>query len=158
MMAVALAYAPAACGADEPSGVAVGGAHVTTSWELVDDGAQLHVVITPDAPAFHLYSTDLVPADHRGLGVATELAVEGGWRSTAGPRATVEVVDVVIDALGVRLPAFPNGPVEFVLPVKLESDAPVELVVTFGLCSASTCLKPARDVHIAVESPPLPAP
>lgn len=129
-----------------------GGATITATWE--PDGDEVRVRIEPLEDGFHLYSPHLVPEEHDGLGIPTELRVQGGWTATGPPVAQQPEVDVVIEELDVRLPAFEDGPVEFIVPVVRVDDRPADLVLTFGLCSSSKCLKPLRDQHFELPAPP----
>jgi hypothetical protein len=140
--------------ADPAASEAFGGAHVAAFWDIEGGNATVRVVIEPDRDGFHLYSTSLVPADHRGLGIPTSLTVRGG-SAAAGP-TVVEEPEIVLNVLVLHedLPVYPDGVVHLSLPVSRVSDAPTEIVLTFALCSAGSCLKPARD-HV-MRLPPAP--
>lgn len=155
--AVALTAGLLACSSPEPPVTAqweAGGASIRATWE--PNGTAVRVRIEPLQEGFHLYSPHLVPDDHDGLGIPTELTVQGGWMASGPPVAQQPEVEVVIEELDVRLPAFADGPVEFLLQVEHIDDQPTELVMTFGLCSSSKCLKPLRDQHFELPTPPPP--
>jgi hypothetical protein len=133
------------CGGEphRPSGtVTDGGVRVAA---VLTRTPSVEVTFTPDRPGFHLYSLDLPAEGVDGLGTPTVVRVRAGATVTGPARADRPVHRLRIDALNVELPVYPDGPVTVALPVRPTTSRRVELVVTYGACSAGACLPPVRD-------------
>jgi hypothetical protein len=98
----------------------------------------------PIRPGFHVYSIDLPPGGVAGLGVPTRLGVRAGLTATGRATADRAVRVLVLPALNVKLPVYPDGPVTVSLPVH-RSGRTADIVVSYGACSSSTCLAPVID-------------
>ncbi|SCL44453.1 Disulphide bond corrector protein DsbC [Micromonospora eburnea] len=125
---------------------------VTVEATLTDgpDGGRLRTTFRPQRPGFHLYSIDLPPDGVQGLGIPTVVAVRGSLDATGAASADMPVSNLRIEELDVDLPVYPDGPVTVTLPVRSTGDGPAEVVVTYGACSAGTCLPPVRERVIAL--------
>ena len=121
---------------------------VTVEAVLAD--GQVQATFRPQRPGFHLYSLDLPPDGVQGLGIPTVVAVRGSLDAIGTPSADKPVKELRIDELNVTLPVYPDGPVTVTLPVRSIGEGPAEVVVTYGACSASTCLPPVRERVIAL--------
>ncbi|PWU43778.1 hypothetical protein DLE60_12345 [Micromonospora globispora] len=121
---------------------------VTVEAVLAD--GQVRATFRPQRPGFHLYSLDLPPDGVQGLGIPTVVAVRGSLDAIAEPSADKPVHELRIEELDVTLPVYPDGPVTVTLPVRSIGDGPAEVVVTYGACSASTCLPPVRERAMAL--------
>lgn len=95
----------------------------------------------PLRPGFHLYSIDLPRNGIDGLGIPTRLEVRSGLTATGPLSADKPVRLLQLQGLNVRLPVYPDGPVTVTLPVKRTSGT-AEIAITYGACSAGTCLAP----------------
>jgi Disulphide bond corrector protein DsbC len=110
-----------------------------------DGTGYLRVTFSPQRPGYHLYSVHLPPGGVNGLGVPTVVSVRDGLRITGSPTADVPVRNLRIEELDVDLPVYPNGPVTVSVPVRRIGNRQPEVLVTYGACSANTCLPPARN-------------
>lgn len=117
---------------------------------FVANGVEVTIAVCPAAvratyrplrPGFHLYSVDLPPNGIEGLGIPTRLEVRNGMAATGPLSADKPVRLLRLQALNVQLPVYPDGPVTVTLPVRRTSGA-AEIAITYGACSASTCLAP----------------
>lgn len=106
--------------------------------------ATVRATYRPTRPAFHIYSIGLPPGGVAGLGIATRLGVRGGLTAAGPPTADRNVRMLVLPALNVKLPVYPDGPVTVSLPVH-RSGRTAEVVVSYGACSSSTCMAPVTD-------------
>lgn len=112
------------------------------------DRAELRATFTPQRPGFHLYSLDLPAQGIDGLGIPTRIAVSGGLTALGAP-STAQPTHLLRPAgLATDLPVYPDGPVSFTVPVRRTGPGPAEVVVSYGACSATTCLMPVTDEHI----------
>ncbi|MFE9694226.1 hypothetical protein [Micromonospora sp. NPDC005806] len=136
--------------ADRTGRLEAGGVTVEATLTDGPDGARVRTTFRPQRPGFHLYSLELPPDGVQGLGIPTVVAVRGSLDATGAASADVPVSDLRIEELGVNLPVYPDGPVTVTLPVRSTGGGPTELVVTYGACSASTCLPPVRERVIAL--------
>ncbi|WP_200213545.1 protein-disulfide reductase DsbD domain-containing protein [Micromonospora coerulea] len=136
--------------ADRSGRLEAGGVSVEATLTDGPNGARLRATFRPQRPGFHLYSTDLPPYGVQGLGIPTVVAVRGSLDAIGAPTADKPVSELRIEELGVTLPVYPDGPVTVTLPVRSTGDGPAEVVVTYGACSASTCLPPVREQTIAL--------
>lgn len=118
--------------------------------EAVLTDGQVRATFRPKRPGFHLYSLDLPPDGVQGLGIPTVVAVRGRLDAAGAPSADKPVNELRIEELNVTLPVYPDGPVTVTLPIRSTGDGPAEVVVTYGACSASTCLPPVRERVIAL--------
>ena len=132
--------------ADRSGRLEAGG--VTVEAVLAD--GQVQATFRPQRPGFHLYSLDLPPDGVQGLGIPTVVAVRGSLDAIGTPSVDKPVKELRIEELNVTLPVYPDGPVTVTLPVRSIGDGPAEVVVTYGACSASTCLPPVREHAIAL--------
>ncbi|WP_176731610.1 protein-disulfide reductase DsbD domain-containing protein [Micromonospora rhizosphaerae] len=121
---------------------------VTVEAVLAD--GQVRATFRPQRPGFHVYSIDLPPDGVQGLGIPTVVAVRGSLDAIGTPSADKPVNELRIEELNVTLPVYPDGPVTVTLPIRSTADGPAEVVVTYGACSASTCLPPVRERVIAL--------
>ncbi|MCO5968962.1 hypothetical protein [Actinoallomurus soli] len=101
-------------------------------------------VYRPTRAGFHLYSIGLPQGGIDGLGVPTSLRVRGGLVATGTATANETPRTLSLPALGVRLPVYPDGPVTVTLPVR-RTGRTADVVVSYGACSAVTCLAPVID-------------
>lgn len=128
-----------------------GGAVVTATLVIQTDGeALLRVTIAPQRPGFHIYSLVLPPGGVDGLGVATRIRVAGAFTADSQPQASVGTQYLRIAALGVDLPVYPDGPVTLSMHVSRDGQGPTDALVSFGLCSESTCMPPVDGLDIAL--------
>lgn len=136
----------------DPSGrLDDGGVTVVAVLTVEPDGTgHVRATFSPQRPGYHLYSIDLPPGGVNGLGIPTVVSVRGGLRVTGRPTADVPVSILRIEELGVDLPVYPDGPVTVTVPVRRTRDGRVEVVVTYGACSLTTCLPPIRDRPITL--------
>jgi hypothetical protein len=109
-----------------------------------DGTQQVRVTFTPQQAGFHLYSIDMPPDGVDGLGVPTQVVVRGGLQASASPVANQPVRQLRIEDLNVDLPVYPDGPVTVTVPVHRVGNGPAQVVVTYGACSLSTCLRPVH--------------
>lgn len=105
----------------------------------------VRVTFSPQRPGYHLYSIHLPPGGVHGLGIPTVVSVRDGLRMTGSPAADVPVRGLRIEELNVNLPVYPDGPVTVTVPVRRTGNGRAEVLVTYGACSATTCLPPVRD-------------
>jgi len=105
----------------------------------------VRVTFSPQRPGYHLYSIDLPPRGVHGLGIPTVVSVRDGLRMTGSPAADVPVRSLRIGQLDVDLPVYPDGPVTLTVPVRRTENGRAEVLVTYGACSATTCLPPVRN-------------
>lgn len=155
----AAALLPAGCSSNRPgtpartdvtATVARNGVQVTA----VVSSSTVRVTYRPQRPGFHLYSSSLPAAGVDGLGVPTLLGVRGGLRATGPATADRPVRALHLASLDVTLPVYPDGPVTLTLPVARTGPSPAaQVVVSYGACSAATCLLPVRDLTLAVRIP-----
>jgi thiol-disulfide isomerase/thioredoxin len=122
-----------------------GGVDVTLT---VHDSAVV-ATFRPQQPGFHIYSVDLPEGGVNGLGIPTRLAVRGGLTATGPPTADQPVRLLELRGLSTRLPVYPDGPVTLTLPVRRSGDS-VEVVVSYGACSATQCLIPVTDHVVSI--------
>lgn len=157
--AVSIAFVVGGCArpaASEPSAdpsgsLDDGGVTVVAVLTRGPDGTrQVRATFRPQQPGYHLYSVDLPPGGVKGLGIPTVVKVGGSLRATGDPTADVPVANLRIEELAVDLPVYPDGPVSVSLPVRRTGDGQPEVVVTYGACSATTCLPPVRDRSITL--------
>ena len=116
-------------------------------------GWQLKVLFTPLSPGFHLYSLSLPDGGEQGLGIPTRLSVRGALNATGVVTAAEPTQQLDIAVLGVKLPVYPDGPVTLDLPVRHADGTAAQVVVSYGACSAATCLAPVIDEAIPVSVP-----
>jgi hypothetical protein len=50
-----------------------------------------------------------------------------------------------IEELDVDLPVYPDSPVTVTVPARRTGNGRAEVLVTYGACSAITCLRPVRN-------------
>ncbi|WP_037608455.1 protein-disulfide reductase DsbD family protein [Streptacidiphilus rugosus] len=116
-------------------------------------GRTLTATFAPERKGFHLYSAALPAGGVDGLGTPTRLAVRGSLTATGPATANVPVRTLHLDALGVDLPVYPDGPVTLSLPVRRNAaSGGAEAVVSFGACSETQCLAPVLDHIVPVPS------
>lgn len=109
-------------------------------------------VYRPTRAGFHVYSIDLPPGGVAGLGVPTRLRVTGGLAATGPATASESPRLLDLPALGVRLPVYPDGPVTVSLPVR-RTGRTADVLVSYGACSATTCLAPVVDHRTSLRPP-----
>ncbi|HEU5418854.1 MAG TPA: protein-disulfide reductase DsbD domain-containing protein [Streptosporangiaceae bacterium] len=131
----------------DPSGRLTGGGVTVVAVLATEPDGTGHVRVTfsPQKPGYHLYSIHLPPGGVNGLGIPTVVSVRDGLRVTGSPAADKPVIDVQIAELNVDLPVYPDGPVTVTVPVRRTGNGRAEVVVTYGACSATTCLPPVRN-------------
>jgi hypothetical protein len=115
------------------------------------DAGQVRVTFSPRQPGFHLYSIDLPPQGVQGLGIPTAVTVRGALSATGRPAADAPVHDLRIDLLDVDLPVYPDGPVTVTVPVRRSGHGHPEVLVSYGACSATTCLVPVRNHLVTLD-------
>ncbi|MFA1537781.1 hypothetical protein [Actinomadura monticuli] len=106
--------------------------------------SEVTAVFRPERAGFHVYSVDLPAGGVDGLGIPTRLGVRGGLAAAGRASADESVRMLDLPSLGVKLPVYPDGPVAVSLPVKRTGNS-AEVVVSYGACSAGTCLPPVID-------------
>jgi hypothetical protein len=131
----------------DPSGrLNGGGVTVVAVLATEPDGTGLvRVTFSPQKLGYHLYSIHLPPGGVNGLGTPTVVSVRNGLRMTGSPAADRPVIDARIAELNVDLPVYPDGPVTVTVPVRRTGSGRAEVVVSYGACSATTCLPPVRN-------------
>lgn len=110
-----------------------------------DGTGDVRVTFTPQRPGYHLYSIHLPPGGVHGLGIPTVVSVRDSLRMTGSPVADAPVSHLRIQQLGVELPVYRDGPVTVAVPVSRTGNGRAEVLVTYGACSATTCMPPVRN-------------
>jgi hypothetical protein len=153
-LAMAAAFLVSGCarlGAGQPSGGPSGrlsDSGVTVMAVLTADPegtGYVRVTFSPQLPGYHLYSIHLPPGGVNGLGIPTVVSVRDGLRMTGSPTADAPVRNLRIGELDVDLPVYPDSPVTVTVPVRRTGNGRAEVLVTYGACSATTCLRPVRN-------------
>ncbi len=118
-------------------------------------GGWLRARFTPTRPGFRLYAKELPRGGLSGIGRPTLLEVVAGLRATGPLQADRVPGEIRSDALGLRFPVYPAGPVTLSLPVtRAPSGATVaELSLTYMTCSERTCMPPVIDRRARVLLP-----
>lgn len=124
-----------------------GGVQVT----VVVSADKVAVTYRPQWPGFHLYSITLPKEGIDGLGVPTQLTVQGGLRAAGPPTSDQPVRMLELQGLDVRLPVYPDGPVTITLPVTRTGSPTAQIVVSYGACSTRTCLVPVTALVIPIQ-------
>ena len=113
---------------------------------------ELQATFSPQRPGFHIYSIDLPDHGIDGLGIPTRLSVRGSL--TAAGRPTANRTTLLLQPAGpaTDLPVYPDGPVTFTLPVRQTNAHQADVIVSYGACSAHTCLIPVSDevIHLSL--------
>lgn len=123
-----------------------GGVTVVAVLTAEPDGTgYVRVTFSPQRPGYHLYSINLPPGGVNGLGIPTVVTVRDGLRVTGSPTADVPASSLRVEELDVDLPVYPARPVTVTVPVGRTGSRPLEVLVTYGACSATTCLPPVRN-------------
>ncbi len=110
-----------------------------------DGTGYVRVTFSPQRPGYHLYSIHLPPGGVNGLGIPTTVTVHDDLRMTGSPTADVPDSSLRIAELNVSLPVYPPEPVTVTVPVRRTGSGQPEVLVTYGACSATTCLPPVRN-------------
>ncbi len=112
----------------------------------------LQATFSPQRPGFHIYSIDLPEQGIDGLGIPTRLAVQGGLTAAGKPTANHTTLLLQPAGLTTELPVYPDGPVTFTLPVRQTGTHQADVTVSYGACSAHTCLMPVTDevIHLSI--------
>jgi hypothetical protein len=105
---------------------------------------RVRVTFAPRQSGYHLYSISLPPGGVSGLGTPTIVAARGDLRAAGKASANKPVRDLRLAELNVTLPVYPDGPVTVTLPVRRAAAGRPSVAVTYGACSAETCLPPVR--------------
>jgi hypothetical protein len=133
-----------ACGSEHA--VHAGGVRVSSRLLHRSGRTMIETTFAPERPGFHLYSVDLPDAGINGLGVPTRVRAGDGVLSLGPAVASRQVVKLNIATLGVELPVYPDGAIVL---SQVASMAPAarrhSVIVSYGACSATTCLAPVQD-------------
>ncbi|MFN2465692.1 MAG: hypothetical protein ABR598_05435 [Candidatus Dormibacteria bacterium] len=151
LLAVAV-LAVAGCSSSSSTPVDRGGVTVSARLERSGDSYRLLTTFTPDKPGFHVYSISLPDGGVDGIGVPTRIRARSGLDSLGRAQANRPEVPIRLDAIGLEVPAYPDGAVTLTQDVHRASGADPKILVTYGACSASLCLPPVHDQEIAVAS------
>jgi hypothetical protein len=113
---------------------------------------QLIATFRPERAGFHLYSKDLPTAGIAGVGYPTRARPTTALAATGPAEASVDPIPLEVQAIGVTLPVYPDGPVTLTQPVRRVSRAAgtSTVLVSYAACSNTLCLPPVVDQPIAV--------
>lgn len=103
----------------------------------------IRATFTPTEQGLHLYGKDMPQEGVRGFGRPTRLDVAGGAIKPAGPVFS-DVAPHDLDAAGVKLPSYPEGPVTLRQPIEIDSrrDLTAQIEITYMACSTGGVCKP----------------
>lgn len=131
-------------------------ARVTVRVSLIRQGSQqwqLKVLFVPPSPGFHIYSLTMPDGGVHGLGIPTRLSVRGALTAAGTVTADRPTLQFDVAVLDVELPVYPDGPVTLTLPVSHKDGSAVQVLVSYGACSSTTCLAPVTDEAIPLTVP-----
>ncbi len=115
-------------------------------------GRELVVTFRPQRPGFHIYSAGLPAGGADGMGIPTRIAVRGGLMATGRPAANQPVLLLHVTGIKTALPVYPDGPVTFIVPVRVTgASGQAEVVVSYGACSDTECMMPVTNEAVPIK-------